>query len=106
MTPQEALSLAGCITDLSPGQQQAIQTLGALAFMSGGGGGGGGGTEMTVLSDTVGYVNYIGGAPLGSSTASSVWHIFKTTYSSGGAVVSNLSATGVAWNDRYTVIYT
>lgn len=68
-------------------------------------GGGGGATAKTVLSDTVSSTNYIGGAPSGSATSSAVWHIFKTVYTSAGLVSSNLSATNVKWDDRYTATY-
>lgn len=58
MTPQEALDQAGCITDLSPGQQQAIQTLGALALISSGGGGGGSNRQLLFNYQNLDFGNY------------------------------------------------
>ena len=67
--------------------------------------GSGGAAARTVLSDTVSSTTYIGWATSGSATSASVWKIWKTVYTSAGAISSNLSATNVAWDNRYTATY-
>lgn len=67
--------------------------------------GSGGSTARTVLSDTVSSTSYIGWATSGSATSSSVWKVWKTVYTSAGAISSNLSATNIAWDNRYTATY-
>jgi len=58
-----------------------------------------------VRSDFVSGVNYIGNALQGSSESDSVWRIKKTTISSDGAILSNLTATNVRWTDRLIETY-
>lgn len=67
--------------------------------------GSGGSTTRTVLSDTVSSTTYIGWATSGSATSSSVWKVWKTVYTSDGAVSSNQSAANIAWDNRYTATY-
>ena len=62
-------------------------------------------TSNSILSDVVGSTNYIGTAPYGSSTSSSVWTIHKTVYTSGGLITSSTTAINVKWDDRLTATY-
>lgn len=58
-----------------------------------------------VRSDFVSGVNYIGNALQGSSESDSVWRIKKTTISSDGEILNNLTATNVRWTDRLIETY-
>lgn len=82
-----------------------IAVTGGEITVDGGPVAGGGGISQDVLSDVVGYINYIGVALPGSLTSASVWTIYKTTYFSDGSISSSLSAKDVAWDDRLTETY-
>lgn len=59
----------------------------------------------TRRSDFVTDTNYFGSALTGSSESANVWKIYKIVVSSAGTT-TKLSATNVAWTNRYIVIYT
>lgn len=60
---------------------------------------------FTLESDWVAPYNYLGEAPVGSSTSASVWTIKRIQVSSSGATTTLSSAPNVKWTDRYTVVY-
>jgi len=62
-------------------------------------------TKNTILSDVVSSTNYIGIAPTGTSTSSSVWKIKRTIYSTSGTISSTGTANNVAWTNRLTASY-
>jgi len=49
--------------------------------------------------------SYCGVSPIGAFTSESIWQIDRLQVNNDGSVVT-LSANNVAWDDRYTVIYT
>lgn len=55
--------------------------------------------------DMVSNVSYTGQAPLGTATNSSLWLIKKTTINTDGTVASTVTASNVAWDNRYSVTY-
>jgi hypothetical protein len=66
-------------------------------------GGGGGGVERR--NDWQSPYSYCGSAPTGSSESANVWDIYRIEVFTDGTV-NVMSAIGVAWTNRYTVIYT
>jgi hypothetical protein len=71
-----------------------------------GGGGGGGGTAVThlVRADTVGAVNYLGTAPVGTLDSDAAWTITRITLDADGTVATAI-ATDAAWTNRLTETY-
>lgn len=66
-------------------------------------GGGGGGVERR--NDWQSPYSYCGSAPTGSAESSPVWDIYRIEVFADGTV-NVMSAIGVAWTNRYSVIYT
>jgi hypothetical protein len=66
--------------------------------------GGSGGGSLEKRHDWVSPVSYCGTSPLGSLESSPVWTIYKIQVNLDGTTIV-LSATGVAWTNRLTVIY-
>jgi hypothetical protein len=69
-------------------------------------GGGGGGTAVThlVRADTVGAVNYIGTAPVGTLDSDAAWTITRITLATDGTVAI-ATAVNAVWSDRLTETY-
>lgn len=66
-------------------------------------GGTGGGVERR--NDWQSPYSYCGSAPTGSAESSPVWDIYRVEVFTDGTV-NVMSAIGVAWTNRYSVIYT
>lgn len=61
--------------------------------------------EVLIDSTQTGII-YVGKAPAGSLESDPVWLIRKSTFSPSGLLLTEQTATNVAWTNRYTVPYT